>query len=204
MVALCELVVRGWGRLPLLMLLGVSACSTSSDRLATVVPGEGNGLVFFRTVSSPGIPGQKQSGFMIAFRNLDTGRTFKSVKGIWGFPGQTDYGMWLPPGRYELSEVFIANGSVRPKLDGFRFQVVAGEYVYLGTLATSHHFPETGYNSRSISSLKIYFRNDCHFIWGCEEVRAEVYVLHDTFEAAGLLENLQADSGKSIAVRLMR
>jgi hypothetical protein len=157
-----------------------------------------------RTAASPPelAPPYGLKGMQVMLRSAETGELFRNTGGLWGFPAQLDYALWLPPGRYELASVFVYNGSVAPKMEPFSVVVAAGEVVNIGTIATDWHFPKD-YSRGDVAGLKIYARPDCN-VFGCVESRAEVYVLRDTVDFTDTLRKAGADMSRPVIDRLLQ
>lgn len=114
-------------------LYGSFGCATHPERKTNLAPNDlkKNGVITGSITKQRiiGILGDFNSyaGHKIVFKNIETGK-------VYPYLGADYFQLILPEGKYALSAIRLASGSLAPKPDPLTFSVTAGNIKYIGSV----------------------------------------------------------------------
>lgn len=161
-----------------------------------------SGVILFRTVNKN--LSDRISGFIVNFKNIDTGEVIKNVPGSWGYPKETEFALRVPSGEYELSYVFLYDGGVNSEERGFRVTVKSEEYLYIGTILKSWGLPEKPSEYGYLTAVKNYSAKEYCGFWACGKKEAEVYIFHQNKIPKEIFEKYPSIDESIVKIRLLK
>ena len=137
----------------LFVLYGLTGCGAHSERKTDLKQRDlKNHGVITGSITKQRIVGimgkfDSYAGHEIVFTNLKTGKAYP-------YPGADYFQLHLPEGRYALSAIRLASGSLVPKTDPFTFSVSADKVKYIGSVVSKRDIGDEKVFSKKTYVLK--------------------------------------------------